>query len=230
MIGELPLGAGNALFAEATLRQSQHATYEDEHNEESAKIGSTALADEDGSPVEENGDGPLDGAWYDRSGRTHVGEDKTALYTFSVGGRGHPYHRHEGHRCFTAVAGTSGCRLAFSPATPAEVEADARAFFDALQFVDIPPDGLFTVRFNGGVWHQFASLRPPDPAFFAISVHTDETGGDLDPEVAAAVARNESSIGLLTQRLPEAVQAALAQPHATDKVPVLVLTTDDAYA
>lgn len=79
---------------------------------------------------------------------------------------------------------------------------------------------------HSGVWHRFSSLRPPDPAFFAISVHTDETGGKLDAATAAAVAANESSIGLLTQRLPAAVEEAIAVPGALDRVPISLLVLE----
>ena len=103
--------------------------------------------------------------------------------------KGHPFHRHEGHRCFTAVSGSSGSRLGFSHASPVrrcgppstccdvaaagtgrqphllctchvavvcrwsdsqqEVEERPMSFVEKLAFVEVPPDTMFTVRFNG---------------------------------------------------------------------------------
>ena len=81
---------------DTVARQLVHRTYEDAFGEESAVLGATRIHGDDA-------DGP---------------DDVTALYTFSVSSKGHPFHRHEGHRCFTAVSGSSGCRLGFSHATP----------------------------------------------------------------------------------------------------------------
>jgi hypothetical protein len=108
--------------------------------------------------------------------------ENSALFSFAVGAQGHPFHRHAGHRIFTAVSGSGGAQLRFSTASAEQIERDPRSFVSALHYVDIPPDCLFTVRFGGGTWHQFASRRDHGrhPVFFALSCHTNELGGELD--------------------------------------------------
>ena len=59
-----------------------------------------------------------------------------------------------------AVSGSGGAQLRFSTASDASLRESPRAFVEALDYVDIPPDCLFTVRFGGGTWHQFAPLLP----------------------------------------------------------------------
>ena len=76
------------------------------------------------------------------------------------------------------------------------------------------------------VYHQFSSVCPPDPAFVAISVHTDETGGDLDPETLAKVESGDHSIGLLTMLAPQAARDLADDPAHLKNVPLTVLSFD----
>ena len=186
LLAQLGIGAGDRLFADACRQQRGHATYIDALDEPSAKLLGINLAQ----------------------------GDATSVYTFAVDRQGHPFHRHAGHRVFTAISGSGGAQLRFSTASTAQIERDPAAFFDALHHVDIPADSLFTVRFGGNTWHQFAPLRRdrPHPVFFAISCHTDELGGIADPAQRAAIARDEASIPHLTELLPDRVVALLAQP------------------
>jgi hypothetical protein len=96
--------------------------------------------------------------------------DSTALYTFGVGHKGHPFHRHAGHRVFSAISGSGGTQLRFSTATLEDIAQDPLNFIKALHLINIPPDCLFTVRFSGENWHQFMPLIPKSthPAFFCI--------------------------------------------------------------
>ncbi|MFY2762572.1 DUF2867 domain-containing protein [Arenimonas sp. MALMAid1274] len=183
LIAQLGVGGGDALVHSASRRQRGHAAFVDALDEPSVRIGAMDL---------ERG-------------------DASSLYTFAVGPTGHPFHRHAGHRVFTAISGSGGARLRFSTASDAQVAADPRAFVRALRHVHIPPDCLFTVRFGGGTWHQFLPLRAEahSPALFAISCHTNELGGDLPEDVRARVAANAADIPTLTQVLPPAVQALL---------------------
>src|SRR5688572_18204365 len=156
LIAQLGVGAGDHLIASVDARQRDHASFVDALSEPSARIGGLDLAH----------------------------GDATSLYTFVVGPMGHPFHCHDGHRVFTAVSGSGGARLRFSTASPAQIEQDPDSFLRALRQVDIPGDCLFTVRFGGGTWHQFLP-RPghgAHPALFALSCHTNELGGELDPD------------------------------------------------
>ena len=192
LVARLGHGAGDRLFHEAQARQRHHGSFVDALDEPSAKLGATDF----------------------RAG------DATALYSFGVGERGHPFHRHAGHRVFTAVSGSGGTQLRFSSATRAELLRDPAAFLRAMHHVNVPPDCLFTVRFSGETWHQFAPLREGSghPALFALSTHTNELGGELDPETRRRVLRDEGDIPSLTELLPEAVVRwlAAASPAAGD--------------
>ncbi len=130
LIAQLGHGAGNHLFHGIAARQRRHLEYVDALEEPSAKLGGTNLG---------------------------LG-DSTALYSFVVGPQGHPFHRHAGHRIFTAVSGSGGAQLRFSTASTNDLEVDPRRFLEALHFINIPPDCLFTVRFGGETWHQFWPL------------------------------------------------------------------------
>jgi hypothetical protein len=87
-----------------------------------------------------------------------------------VGPKGHPFHRHAGHRIFTAVSGSGGAQLRFSSASEQQIQEDPHNFMRALRFVNIPPDCLFTVRFGGGnlapVFSALAQL--PAPGVFCL--------------------------------------------------------------
>ena len=186
LIAQLGVGAGDHLFDSVTARQQEHGAFVDALDEPSARLGAMDLSR----------------------------GDPTSLYTFSVGAKGHPFHRHAGHRVFTAISGSGGAQLRFSSASPQQLSDDPTSFLRALRFVDIPPDSLFTVRFGGETWHQFAPLaaHSPHPAFFALSCHTNELGGALAPALRLKVMANEASIPALTELLPSDVQELLGDP------------------
>jgi hypothetical protein len=201
LIAQLGHGAGDHLFAGALARQEAHAEFIDELDEPSARLGGTDLPK----------------------------GDATSLYSFAVGAKGHPFHRHAGHRVFTAIAGSGGAQLRFSTATPAQIEQDPQSFIRALRHINIPPDCLFTVRFGGDTWHQFAPLANHSlhPAFFALSCHTNELGGDLPDALRAQVQANAGSIPALTVLLPTAVADLLrAVPAGHLHVPTTHLSLD----
>lgn len=201
LVAQIGIGAGTALIGQTAARQRRHDAYVDALDEPSARIG---------------------GADFARG-------DATSLYSFVVGAEGHPFHRHAGHRVFTAVSGSGGALLRFSTASQAQIERDPQAFVDALRHVEIPPDCLFTVRFGGGTWHQFLP-RDPDaghPALFALSCHTNELGGDLDPHVLEQVMANEADIPSLTELLPPAVAHLLDSGEDRRRtIPTVVLSLD----
>ncbi|MDH5829597.1 DUF2867 domain-containing protein [Luteimonas sp. M1R5S18] len=184
LVAQLSPGSGDHLFARASGCQQHHETFVDALDEPSAK---------------------LFGVDFDRG-------ERTAVYSFAVDAPGHPFHRHAGHRVFTAISGSGGAQLRFCTIDDDILERDPHAFLDSLQVVDVPPDSLFTVRFAGGTWHQFAprSAGSPHPVFFALSCHTDELGGIRDPALAGIVQRDGADIPTLTQLLPPAVQQLLA--------------------
>lgn len=197
LIAQIGIGAGSPLIAATAALQRGHASYVDALDEPSARIGDTDLAR----------------------------GDATSLYSFVVGPEGHPFHRHAGHRVFTAVSGSAGALLRFSTASQAALERDPQAFIDALRHVEIPPDCLFTVRFGGGTWHQFLPLEAGagHPALFALSCHTDELGGALAPEQRDRVLAGAADIPTLTEILPAHVagQLALLDP---DRIPTIALS------
>ncbi|MBN8884344.1 MAG: DUF2867 domain-containing protein [Rudaea sp.] len=177
LIAQLGHGAGDALFASATRRQQAHEHFVDELDEPSARLGAMDLAKGDAS----------------------------SLYSFAVGPKGHPFHRHAGHRVFTAVSGSGGARLRFSGASHAEIERDPQSFVRSLRQVDIPPDSLFTVRFGGETWHQFGPVDTDSkhPTLFALSCHTNELGGALTEPVRERILAGDATIPALTELLPE---------------------------
>ncbi len=201
LVSRLGPGAGSQLFHEAQARQRHHDRFIDALDEPSAKLGGSDFAR----------------------------GDATALYSFGVGAAGHPFHCHAGHRIFTAVSGSAGTRLCFSTATPDELRQDPASFTRRLRHVDIPPDCLFTVRFPGGIWHRFVprDARTRHPALFALSAHTDELGGDLEPALHASVLRDEGDIPGLTRTLPDAVLTHLASVMpARERIPTTTLSFD----
>ncbi|UOV06165.1 DUF2867 domain-containing protein [Pseudoxanthomonas mexicana] len=89
-----------------------------------------------------------------------------------------------------------------------------------------PPDALFSVRFGGGTWHQFAPLQAgsPHPVLFALSCHTDELGGLPRGALQDQVFAGEANIATLTETLPPSVQAWLAaHPAHVERVPTVRL-------
>jgi hypothetical protein len=201
LIAQLGHGSGNHLFQSVLARQKAHQSFIDELDEPSARLGGTD---------------------FDKG-------DPTSLYSFVVGAKGHPFHRHAGHRIFTAVSGSGGAQLRFSSASMAQIEADPRNFVRALQYIDIPPDCLFTVRFGGETWHQFAPLARNSlhPAFFALSCHTNELGGALPKSLKERVLAGDASIPALTELLPRSVLELLGR-EALDQanVPTIALSLD----
>lgn len=197
LIAQIGIGAGSPLIASTAALQRGHDTFVDALDEPSARIG---------------------GADFQRG-------DATSLYSFVVGTEGHPFHRHAGHRVFTAISGSGGALLRFSTASQDQIDADPRAFLRALRHVEIPPDCLFTVRFGGGTWHQFLPREAAagHPALFALSCHTNELGGELDAEQRRRVLANEADIPTLTELLPESVAALLAAVNA-GAVPTITLS------
>ncbi len=197
LVAQIGIGAGSPLIAATAALQRGHAEYVDALDEPSARIGPSDFA---------------------------CG-DTTALYSFVVGPKGHPFHCHAGHRAFTAISGSGGALLRFSTASAGALAGDPQAFVDALRHVEIPPDCLFTVRFGGGTWHQFLPLDPRagHPALFALSCHTDELGGDLDPDLRRKVLAGEADIPALTECLPEAIAARLP-PIGAECIPVIRLS------
>jgi hypothetical protein len=197
LIAQLGIGSGDALIAGASLRQRGHEASIDALDEPSARIGGVDL---------------------DRG-------DATSLYSFAVGANGHPFHRHAGHRMFTAISGSAGAQLRFSTASPAQIDEDPQHFVRALRHVNIPPDSLFTVRFGGGTWHQFVPLRERSshPALFALSCHANELGGELPSHLRARVAANEADIPSLTEVLTPALLHALGMLDPV-RVPTVALS------
>lgn len=201
LIAQLGHGAGNHLFAHVVSRQKGHAEFINELDEPSAKLGGTNF---------------------------DIG-DTTSLYSFVVGPKGHPFHRHAGHRIFTAISGSGGAQLRFSTATTQQIEKNPHKFIEALQFINIPPDCLFTVRFGGETWHQFWPLSKNSlhPVFFALSCHTDELGGNLSEELKQKIMANEANIPALTELLPQHVLKLIQSKDFQEEiVPTTTLSLD----
>ena len=201
LIAQLGHGAGNHLFASVASRQRQHNAFIDELDEPSARLGATN---------------------FDKG-------DPTALYSFVVGPKGHPFHRHAGHRIFTAISGSGGAQLRFSSATTKQIKEDPQNFIRALRYVNIPPDCMFTVRFGGETWHQFYPLSRNSlhPVFFALSCHTNELGGNLSEELKTKVVANEADIPSLTELLPPEVDTLLKdKDFQSYDVPTTMLSLD----
>jgi hypothetical protein len=200
LIAQMGHGSGDQLVAGATVRQRAHADFVDALDEPSARLA---------------------GADFEKG-------DPTSLYTFVVGAKGHPFHRHAGHRVFTAVSGSGGVQLRFSDATPEQIAVEPGSFLRALRHIDIPPDCLFSVRFGGDTWHQFVPKHPQGnhPALFALSCHTNELGGHLSPALQQQVRENAANIPALTELLPPAVQQLLDDASLRLDVPTIALSLD----
>lgn len=195
LLTQLDVGAGDAVATAAGARQAQHAHFNDALDEPSARLSAPNLA----------------------------AGDNAALYTFSVGRNGHPFHRHAAPRVFTAISGSGGARLRFIAAGSAcDTSMDIQR---ALRHVEIPADCLFTVRMAANTWHQFEPLRGNGrhPALFAVSCHPDETAGALDKALQARVFRGEADLASLTELMPAALQQHTQQ---VDEVWTSVLSFD----
>ena len=138
--------------------------------------------------------------------------EKTAIYTFLVGKHDLEFHRHEGHRVIIGTVGSGGAYMRFSHATPEEANSDPIKFMEKMSVIEMPPDSRFVLRFSGKVYHQFGPKDPNIDAIFAISVHTDETGG-LSGEVLDVVLRDGASIPVLTEPLSKETQKAISNPE-----------------
>lgn len=203
LIAQLGHGAGNHLFASIAKRQRKHAEFINELDEPSAKLASTRFA---------------------------LG-DRTSLYSFVVGPKGHPFHRHAGHRIFTAISGSGGAQLRFSTATSEAMRTKPHAFIEALHFVNIPPDCLFTVRFGGETWHQFWPLSSNSlhPVMFALSCHTDELGGNLPDHLKQQIMADEATIPALTELLPtDVLELVQSRSFQQESVATTTLSLDAA--
>lgn len=112
-----------------------------------------------------------------------------------------------------------------------EIENDPNKFIEALQFINIPPDCLFTVRFGGETWHQFWPLSKNSlhPVFFALSCHTDELGGNLSDELKEKIKSNKADIPSLTEVLPPEVSKLIYSKDFQEKIiPTTTLSLDAA--
>lgn len=201
LIAQLGHGAGSQLFNSIAARQRKHARFVDALEEPSAKLAATNF---------------------------ELG-DATALYSFIVGPQGHPFHRHAGHRIFTAVSGSGGAQLRFSNVSDEDLRINPRRFLDELHFINIPPDCLFCVRFGGETWHQFWPLSKNSlhPVFVALSCHTNELGGNLPDEVRASVTANTADIPTLTDVLPgDVAQLINAKSFQQEVIPTTTLSLD----
>jgi len=201
LIAQLGHGAGSQLFSSIAARQKMHAEFVDALEEPSAKIAATNF---------------------------ELG-DPTALYSFIVGPQGHPFHRHAGHRIFTAVSGSGGAQLRFSHASDEDLNSNPHRFIDKLHFVNIPPDCMFCVRFGGDTWHQFWPLSKNSlhPVFVALSCHTNELGGNLSDELKASVSANIADIPTLTEVLPKDVAELInAKDFQQEVIPTTTLSLD----
>lgn len=198
LIAQLRPGSGDQLWAEAQGRQCAHEDYVDALDEPSTRLAAPDFA---------------------------KGEH-SALFSFAVGPGGHPFHRHAGARIFTAVSASGGAQLRFSTASQQQLDDEPRSFIDALHFIDIPPDSLFTVRFGGGTWHQFvAPVRSsPHPVFFALSCHTDELHGALSDELRQRVLAGTATIPALTELLPAHLQSLLEHTLSSGSVATTALS------
>ena len=101
LIAQLGPGAGDALCHEAIARQRGHGSFSDALDEPSATLAGTDIAH----------------------------GEKTALHSFAVGANGHPFHRHAGHRVFTAVSGSGGAQLRFCTASDEQLAQSPRVGF-----------------------------------------------------------------------------------------------------
>jgi len=190
IIGTLPKGIGSLMYDMVTKKQAEHPEYILEFNEGSAKIMNTNF--------------DLD--------------DATAVYTFSVDKEDLVFHRHEGHRCITGMSGSGGALMKFSTVTNIQARENPQSFVDNMFIVEIPADTIFVLRFNGMVYHQFGPRDPNEPAFWAVSVHTNEKGGFLAPHLLEKVLKGEGNIPLLTEPISDEVDALLKDPKVLEKV------------
>jgi hypothetical protein len=189
VIGQLPKGTGKQYITSALKQQSEHPTYIDEYNEPSALIGAPDFTK----------------------------ADPTALYSFAVDKRDLIFHRHAGHRIITAVTGEKGCVLKFSTWSSEDGLAKDEDFIKNMYIVEIPGDRIFTLRFDGNIYHQFSPKDYSENAFFATSVHTNEIGG-LSGKFLQSVLAGKGNIPLLTLPIPKNIFQLLQKENALKNV------------
>lgn len=187
LIADVGRGRGNAVVQQASQLQRNHRRFVDDLDEPSTCIGELRQND----------------------------VDHSSLYTFVVESEGHPFHRHASARIFTAVSGADGTQLRFSSASLEGDRASLNMFFENAHCIDIPANCLFTVRFAGGVWHQFvpAKVGATSPALFAVSCHPDDLQGIHNQYVRSQILEGKASIPLLTEVLPVELANAVSQEN-----------------
>jgi len=149
--------------------------------------------------------------------------DPSAVYTFSVDTMDLIFHRHEGHRVITGISGSGGAIMRFSGVDHIEANLNPQSFVDNMFIIEIPSDSIFILRFNGMVYHQFGPKNPDIPAFFAVSCHPNEKGGELTPELLQKVIDGEGSIPLLTEPISEEINKLLSNKDVINGVPRYIL-------
>ncbi len=187
IIGKFPKGSGRMFTVSALKQQSKHPQFIDEYNEPSALIGKPYFS------------------------KNHLSlDDPSALYTFGIDTRDLVFHRHAGQRTIIGVTGEAGCLLKFSLCTPEEARLRAETFLEKMMIIKIKGNRMFTLRFNGMVYHQFNPVDYSENGFFAMSVHTNELVG-LSGVLLKKVREGQTSIALLTEPAPSKVLSLLAQ-------------------
>jgi hypothetical protein len=194
VLGKFPEGSAGRFLDIAFRQQEKHPEFIEEYYESSAQIGKPNFPD-------------------NMASFTDPKFDPTAIYSFGIDTRDLVFHRHAGHRAIIGIAGDKGCILRFSLCTPEEAASSPQMFLEKMYVVTIPGGRMFSLRFNGTVYHQFSPVSYSDKAFFAVSVHTNEAGG-LSGELLDKVMAQEGSIPLLTEPAPDNVLRLLQTPEA----------------
>ena len=183
VLAKLPTGAGLEIHEQMRSRQSKHPNFTLEYEEPSARIASTNFRH----------------------------SDPTAVYTFSVEERELVFHRHEGARVILGFTGDRGAALVFSTMSLAEERQSPQYFPESVRTVEIEPNSLFVLKFDGRVAHTFRPLRPGvGPASSALSIHPDEERG-LTGELRETVRSDRSSIPALTNPISTSAATAYSQ-------------------
>lgn len=190
VVGKFPPDAAKQFVDLAFQQQAIHPAFVEEFNETSALIGKPTFPN---GTLEDNT------------------VDPTAVYTFGVDTRDLVFHRHEGHRAIIGISGKKGCFLRFSLCTPEEAEKSPISFLKQMYVVRLLGGRMFSLRFNGTIYHQFSPVDYAEKAFFAMSVHTNEPVG-LSGELLEKVIAGEGSIPLLTEPAPMGVLNLLEGP------------------
>jgi len=201
LIAQLGHGAGDHLYNSVFAKQQHHQHYVDELEEPSTKLS--------GVKAEMN--------------------DMSSLYSFTLGAKGHPFHSHKGQRIFTAVSGSGGTQLRFSTASNDQIQQDPHQFIEALRFINIPPDCMFTVRFGSEAWHQFMPRAKSSlhPTLFALSCHPNELESIESAALKEQISNDDATIPSLTELLPPDVMKILNNKLVSENtVPTTTLSLD----